>query len=78
MTNYSFYNTKTKEHFDDDFESYKDVEKYIEENPHINWLCGAPLQVDPFRVGRQKPEDGFKDLLKTIKKGNPGSDFNTF
>jgi len=73
MPSYSFYNTKTKKYFSENFDSYKDVEEWIEENSHINWLCSAPSMADPMRMGITKPDDGFKDLLKTIKKGNPGS-----
>jgi hypothetical protein len=78
MPTYNFYNTKTEERTVEYYDSYADVEKFIEENPHINWLPGTPGQVDPFRIGRQKPDAGFRDLLKTIKRGNPGSDFETF
>ena len=73
MPRYSFYNTETEEYFSEWFGSYKDVEKWIEENPHINWLCGTPPTADPMRIGRMKPDSNFTDLLKTIKKGNPKS-----
>ena len=73
MPSYSFYNTKTEEYFTEWYDSYKDVEKYVEANPHINWLCGAQPTADPIRLGRTKTDDNFKDLLKTIKKGNPKS-----
>jgi hypothetical protein len=33
---------------------------------------------DSVRLGRQKPEQGFRDLLRHIKKQNPRSNINTF
>lgn len=29
--------------------------------------------VDPIRIGRKKPPSGFNEVLRNIKKGNPGS-----
>lgn len=34
---------------------------------------GTPPIADPVRMGRIKPSEGFRDLLKQIKKRNPGS-----
>lgn len=76
MPQYSFFNTETEEYFEQWFDSYKEVEQWIQENKHINWLCGAPPQGDAIRMGVTKPDEGFRDLLKTIKKGNIRSDFN--
>ena len=78
MPNYSFYNTKTDEYFNEFFSSWKEAEKYINENKHINWLCGAPPQGDSVRLGIRKPDDGFRDLLKHVKRKNIRSNINTF
>lgn len=54
-------------------------DKLLADNPHIEQLVhGAPLLCDPTRVGRAKPDDGFKDVLKEIKKKNRGSTINTW
>ena len=54
-------------------------DEYLKENPHIEQLVhGFPGTVDPTRLGRVKPDDGFKDVLKHVKKGNPGSTINTW
>ena len=75
MPNYNFYDTFTCDYFQKWFDSYKDVEAWMNDgdHDHVNWLCGAPGQVDPVRIGRTKTDDNFKDLLKTIKGGSPKS-----
>jgi hypothetical protein len=56
-----------------------ELEQFLEDNPSIIWLPDSGLPtVDSVRIGRQKPDDNFRDLLRTIKKGSPGSDVNTF
>lgn len=70
MPNYTFLNTKTDEQFDESM-SIADKEKYLKKNKHIiQLILSAPLLADPTRVGLKKPEDGFRDLLKEIKKKN--------
>jgi hypothetical protein len=41
-------------------------------------ITGAPGCSDPVRLGLVKPAEGFRDLLKQIKKNNIHSKFNTF
>ena len=36
-------------------------------------LTSAPYFGDPVRMGRKKPAAGFNEVLRNIKKGNPGS-----
>lgn len=50
-------------------------------NPHLERfhdIDSAPGCSDPVRLGLVKPADGFRDLLKQIKKNNIGSKINTF
>jgi len=42
----------------------------------ISQLIGAPGIGDPHRMGRIKPPSGFNEVLRNIKKGNPGSTIN--
>jgi hypothetical protein len=45
-------------------------EEYLKENPHIvqEIFHTCASQGDPFRLGIRKPDQGFKDILKNIKK----------
>ena len=42
----------------------------------IQVILSAPPLSDPWRSGRKKPPDGFNEVLRTIKKSNPGSTIN--
>lgn len=55
-----------------------ELDKFREENPHLETVPQAPGLSDPVRLGRVKPSDGFRDVLSSIKKNNPGSNINTF
>ena len=44
----------------------------------IDITFGKISLVDPVRLGRKKPDDGFRDVLKEIKRNNRGSNINTF
>ena len=68
MPTYKFLNKDTGEEFED-FMSISALDKYLEENQNIVQLVnGAPLIHSGRGLG--KPDSGFRDLLKTIKKGN--------
>lgn len=80
MPTYKFLNTKTnKEHIE--FMSISSLEGYLKDNPHITQLVhGAPGIVSG--RGMKKPDDGFRDVLREIKKknsrGRSKSNINTF
>jgi hypothetical protein len=68
MPLYSFRNTKTEEIFED-MMSISAKETFLAENPHIvQEYTSAPAIGDSVRLGLRKPDAGFRDLLKTIKK----------
>lgn len=80
MPTYKFLNTDTGEEFED-FMSISGLETYLTENPHITQLVnGAPMIVSG--RGQSKPDSGFRDLLKDMKKkhskGITRSTINTF
>jgi hypothetical protein len=77
MPRYTFVNTKTDEVFDE-FMTISQMETYLEENTHIRQKIGAPLIVSGVSSGKNKPDSGFRDILKTIKKRHPRSTVNTF
>jgi len=80
MPTYRFQNNDTGEEYEE-FMSISALETYLEENPHITQLVnGAPMIHSGRGIG--KPDQGFRDLLKHIKKGNQKgisrSTINTF
>ena len=82
MPNYTFHNNETDETWNDHM-SYDELKSFLKENPHINQVFTAIPIADPTRVGiKTKPDDGFRDLLKDMKKkhsrGITKSSINTF
>lgn len=80
MPTYLFLNNETGEEFQE-FMSISALETYLKENTNITQLVnGAPL-IHSGR-GLQKPDAGFREILKNIKKGNQKgisrSSINTF
>lgn len=68
MPFYTFLNTETNEIFED-MMSISEKETYLQNNPHIKQeFSSAPAIGDSVRLGLRKPDSGFRDLLKTIKK----------
>ena len=66
MPTYKFRNNETNEEYED-FMSISSMVEYLEKNPHITQLVnGAPLIHSGRGMG--KPDQGFRDLLKDIKK----------
>jgi len=80
MPTYNFRNNETGEDYQE-FMSISAVEQYLQDNPNVTQLVsGAPL-IHSGR-GLKKPDEGFRDLLKNMKKGNSKgfkrSTINTF
>jgi len=79
MPTYNFHNNSTGEEYAL-FLTLSEREEYLKNNPHITQMVGAPA----LHSGRgiKKPDQGFRDLLKHIKKGNEKgtgrSTINTF
>lgn len=79
MPSYKFLNNDTGEEYED-FMTMSACETFLTENPHITQLVhGAPMIVSGVP---RKPDQGFRDLLKDIKKrnqrGTSRSTVNTF
>jgi len=77
MANYTFYNKETKEEFDISM-PISELDDYKAKNPHLeqNIWNSFPAMVDPTRLGLNKPDSGFRDVLKRIKKAS-GRKHNT-
>lgn len=70
MPNYTFYNTITNEE-ETYYLSLTERDKFIKDNPHYEQRFNhAPGYIDPMTLGRKKPDDSFRDVLKEIKKKN--------
>ena len=81
MPTYAFRNEETGEEYQE-FMSISSLDDYLETNPHITQLVNGAPNIVSGRGLNKKPDDGFRDLLKHIKKGNSKgitrSTINTF
>ena len=78
MPTYTFMNKDTNEVEEHVFR-ISEYDKFNEDNPHLErYIDGSPGMSDPVRLGLMKPSDGFREVLRNIQKGSPGSKFNTF
>ena len=82
MPSYSFKNLNTGEEWTTVM-SISEREEFLRENPHVQQqLIAAPALGDSIRMGLRKPDNGFRDRLKEIKKahskGITKSSINTF
>lgn len=73
MPTYTFRNKKTNE-IVEHFCKISDLDKYKEDNPDLEraFVDAVPLG-DPVRLGLRHVPDGFRDVLKQIHRGQPGS-----
>lgn len=77
MPEYLFHNKNTNEEWLETM-SISERTEFLAANPHIEQLVfGAPAVT--YRVGqRTKPDDGFRDVLREVRKKNRRSTINTF
>lgn len=69
MPTYTFYNTLTKKYTELSM-SMSELDVYTEDNKHLNHIPSAIALVDPVRLGLRKPDAGFRDVLKRVKKAS--------
>lgn len=74
MPTYSFTNKKTGEEFEQ-FMFISELDTFLQENPDIDTLPTAPGIISGYNM---KPSEGFRDMLKQVKKTNRGSKINTW
>ena len=80
MPTYTFRNTETLEEFDKML-SMSDREPYLKENPHIQQIHRkSPVTIDSRNttMGNNKPDAGFRDVLKNIKSHHKINNINDF
>lgn len=83
MPFYDFKNTKTEEKLENQMMSISTMEQFLVDNPDwIIQLTGSIPIGDPVRMGMKKPDEGFRDLLKHMKKNRlnnrSGNSLNTW
>lgn len=66
MPTYRFLNNETGEEYEE-FMKISELDTYLVENPNITQLVNGAPMIHSGR-GFQKPDAGFRDLLKNIKK----------
>lgn len=55
-----------------------ELDDYLKSNPHLTLGIHAASQVDSWRMGMKKPDDGFREILKGIKRRYRNSTVDTF
>lgn len=77
MPEYLFHNKETNEEWTQ-WMSISERDKFLADNPHVEQLVfGAPTI--GYRSGTsQKPDNGFRDVLREMKKKHRGAKINTF
>jgi hypothetical protein len=78
MPTYTFEDTKTGKIFDKIMKiSERDI--FLKENPNITQRIGRPPSIgDPARLGRMKPDDGFRDVLRNVQHHHKKDNINTW
>ena len=66
MPTYSFRDKNTEEVFDK-MMRISERDQYLADNPHLETVITAP-GVNRESASRQKPDQGFRDVLKEIKR----------
>ena len=77
MPTYTFQDTTTNIH-EDVFMKYSEIESYLTNNPNKIKIITAPSIISGVQSGTNKPDENFRDILRTIKKNNRRSTINTF
>jgi hypothetical protein len=67
MPTYEFQDTNTGEIFEKILK-ISEREKYLQDNPHIKQrISSGQTVIESARLGRMKPDQGFRDLLSSMK-----------
>lgn len=69
MPTYTFRNTETGEIFDK-IMSWDSRQQYLNDNPLLEVVMGAPAMGDSVRLGVRKNDDGFREVLSKISAAN--------
>jgi hypothetical protein len=68
MPTYEFQDTNTGETFEK-FLKLSEYDKFKKDNPHIKQIhTSGQAVIESARLGRMKPDQGFRDLLSSMKQ----------
>ena len=59
------------------FMTISEMDDYLKKNSTLELVPASPSIISG-RSGAYKPDDTFRDMLRTMKKTNKGSNINTF
>lgn len=76
MPTYTFRNVTTGEVFDK-LMSWDERQVYLEQNPSLEVIMGAPAMGDSVRLGVRKNDDGFREVLSKISSANYKSNLSS-
>lgn len=65
-------------HEEEVFMSISEKEDFLSNNPQFEQVFVKVSIGDSHRLGMKKPDDGFRDRLRDIKKTHYGSNINTW
>lgn len=74
MPIYTFRNTQTGEEKDYTLR-ISELDQFKSDNPHLTQIITPKGMISSHNI---KPDSGFRDVLKSIKKANRGSNINTW
>jgi hypothetical protein len=77
MPTYTYKNKQTEKIWEE-YMSVSAHDTFLEQNPHIETVISAVFLGDPVRQGLKKPDPGFREILKEIKRKNIRSNINTW
>jgi len=78
MPTYHFFDKNTQEE-STHVMRIADLDQFKKDNPNLEQSLSNLNLADPTRVGvTSKPDEGFRDVLRQVKKNNFGSNVNTF
>lgn len=64
--------------FTTEFMWVSELDEYVEAHPELTLIPpSAAAQLDPWRMGRRKPDDTFREMLGAIKRKYSGSTIET-
>jgi len=78
MPIYSVMNRDTEEVFEVNMK-FAEFEQYLKDQPNLTQVFTKfPALGDSVRLGKRKPDDGFRDVLRNVKHHHKKDSINTF